>query len=81
MPLRERESEGGSAVKLGNDNCPASEPLMVAAQPKAANLPPGLLPGTPDEHRRRGDAADALRRTWCAGLAAMSVTSPGLVHQ
>ena len=25
-------------------------------------LPPGLLPDTPEEHQRRGDAADALWR-------------------
>ena len=37
--------------------------IVTARRPKAAvSLPPGLLADTPEEHRRRGDAADALFR-------------------
>ena len=37
--------------------------IVTARRPKAAvKLPPSLLPETPEEHKRRGDAADALLR-------------------
>jgi hypothetical protein len=37
--------------------------IVTTRRPKAAaSLPPGLLADTPEEHRRRGDAADALWR-------------------
>jgi hypothetical protein len=35
-----------------------------------ASLPPGLLPETPEEHRRRADAADALFRDMVRRIAA-----------
>jgi hypothetical protein len=37
--------------------------VVTARRPTAfASLPPGLLPDTPGEHWRRGDATDALFR-------------------
>jgi hypothetical protein len=37
--------------------------IVTARRPRATvSLPPGLLPETPEEHQRRGDAADALWR-------------------
>jgi hypothetical protein len=42
---------------------PDRKPAIVTIRLKPAKiLPPGLLPDTPEEHRRRGDAADALWR-------------------
>jgi hypothetical protein len=39
------------------------KPAIVTIRRKSEKiLPPGLLPDTPEEHQRRGDAADALRR-------------------
>jgi hypothetical protein len=41
----------------------AAKSAIVTVRQKAARiLPPGLLPETPEEHQRRGDAADALFR-------------------
>lgn len=40
-------------------NLPA---IVTAHRPKGGASIPGLLPETPEEHRRRGDAADALWR-------------------
>ena len=35
--------------------------IVTARRPRAAKiLPPGLLPDTPEEHKRRGDLADAM---------------------
>jgi hypothetical protein len=39
------------------------KPAIVTIRPAPAKLlPPGLLAETPEEHQRRGDAADAMRR-------------------
>ena len=41
----------------------AAKPAIVTIRRKTAKLlPSGLLPETPEEHRRRGDAADAMFR-------------------
>ena len=40
-------------------NLPA---IVTARRPKGGASIPGLLPDTPEAHRRRGDAADALWR-------------------
>jgi hypothetical protein len=41
----------------------AAKSAIVTVRRKAARIiPPDLLPETPEEHRRRGDAADALFR-------------------
>jgi hypothetical protein len=40
-----------------------SNPAIVTIRRTPARiLPPGLLPHTPEEHQRRGDAADAMWR-------------------
>jgi hypothetical protein len=45
------------------ENADRQSAIVTARRPKAVvNLPPGLLPDTPEEHKRRGDAADALFR-------------------
>ena len=51
-----------------------SRPTPIASRPSspfrlkpAKILPPGLLPEAPEEHERRGDAADALFRAVTAG--------------
>ena len=36
--------------------------ILTIRKQSARILPPGLLPETPEEHRQRGDAADALFR-------------------
>ena len=36
--------------------------IVTIRRQSARILPPGLLPETPEEHRRRGDAADAIWR-------------------
>jgi hypothetical protein len=36
--------------------------IVTIKRQTARILPPGLLPDTPEEHRRRGDAADAIWR-------------------
>jgi hypothetical protein len=39
------------------------KPAIVTIRRKPERvLPPGLLPETPEEHKRRGDGADALFR-------------------
>ena len=41
----------------------AAKAAIVTIRRQAARIfPPGLLPETPEEHRRRGDAADAIWR-------------------
>jgi hypothetical protein len=50
---RDRPVTGGGKPKLS---------IVTARRPRAVNLPPGLLAETLEEHRRRGDAADALWR-------------------
>jgi hypothetical protein len=48
------------------DPTPASDdhkPAIVTVRRTTAKiLPPGLLPETPEEHRRHGDAAEAMFR-------------------
>ena len=40
-----------------------AKPAIVTIRSQSAKiLPPGLLPETPEEHQRRGDAADAMFR-------------------
>jgi hypothetical protein len=42
---------------------PIEAPLITTARgPRAVSTPPGLLAETPEEHQRRGDAADKLFR-------------------
>ena len=65
IELAPGELERKPAVTSGRTSAgPASKSFIVTARrPKAAaSLPPGLLADTPEEHRRRGDAADALWR-------------------
>jgi hypothetical protein len=51
---------GASAVVAANDD---RKPAIVTIRRTPAKiLPPGLLPETPEEANRRGDAADALWR-------------------
>jgi hypothetical protein len=41
----------------------AAKAAIITIRRQAARIvPPGLLPETPEEHRQRGDAADALWR-------------------
>jgi hypothetical protein len=41
----------------------AAKSAIITVRRKAARIiPPDLLPETPEEHRRRGDAADAMWR-------------------
>jgi hypothetical protein len=37
-------------------------PILTVRRKGARIIPPDLLPETPDEHQRRGDAADAMFR-------------------
>ncbi len=47
------------AAPVSRDHAP--KPVVTARRPNAAaSLPPGLLPDTPEEHRRRVQAAAAL---------------------
>jgi hypothetical protein len=52
---------GASAV-LPAANDDSRSAIVSARRPRAVNLLPGLLAETPEEHRQRGDAADALWR-------------------
>ena len=38
----------------------AKAAILIIRRQGGRIIPPGLLPATPEEHRRRGDAADAL---------------------
>jgi hypothetical protein len=78
-PIEEKKFEPAAAIvrkaKPCNDNRPEAEterlPTIVTARRKAAKiLPPGLLPDTPEEHRRRAEAADALFRNLMRRVAA-----------
>ena len=40
----------------------AKAAILTIRRQGARIIPPGLLPETPEEHRRRGDAADAIWR-------------------
>ena len=51
-PTASRTSSGGAAKSV----------IISVRRKMARIIPPGLLPETPKEHRRRGDAADALFR-------------------
>ena len=51
-PTTSRTSSGGAAKSV----------IITVRRKMARIIPPGLLPETPKEHRRRGDAADALFR-------------------
>jgi hypothetical protein len=51
-PTTSRTSSGGAAKSA----------IITVRRQAARIIPPGLLPETPDEHRRRGDAADAIWR-------------------
>jgi hypothetical protein len=44
--------------------------IVTARRPRAVNLLSGLLAETPEEHRQRGDAADALWRELVRRIAA-----------
>jgi hypothetical protein len=50
----------GNPTPASDDRKPAV--LTIRRTPATKILPPGLLPDTPEELRRRGDAADALWR-------------------
>ena len=48
---------------LSRDDTPPASAIVTAQRPRAfASIPAGLLPDTPEEHQRRGEAADALWR-------------------
>ena len=52
---------GASAATAANDD--PRPAIVTARRPRATvSLPDGLLPDTPEEYRRRADAADALWR-------------------
>jgi hypothetical protein len=56
---------GSIAAELstGNERAGASAAAILTIKRQATRIiPPGLLPETPEEHRQRGDAADALSR-------------------
>ena len=56
QPSTPREAERGAPQR-------AAEAAIVTIRWQGARIiPPDLLPDTPEEHRRRGDAADALWR-------------------
>ena len=40
----------------------AKAAILIIRRQGGRIIPPGLLPATPEEHRRRGDAADAMWR-------------------
>ena len=60
-----------------------SEPAIVTIRRAPAKLlSPGLLPETPEEHKRRGDAADAMFREIVRRSTRGSVMpSVGLAHR
>jgi hypothetical protein len=58
---RRTKRAGASAAPAANDD--PRPAIVTARRPRATvTLPDGLLADTPEEHRRRGDAADALWR-------------------
>ena len=59
-PLVSTSIKRAGALPAANDD--RSSAVVIARRPRVVNLPPGLLPETPDEHQRRGDAADAIGR-------------------
>jgi hypothetical protein len=78
-PTAEKQLKPDAAIvrkaKPYNDNCPEAEterpPTIVTARRQAPKiLPPGLLPETPEEHRRRAEAASALFRNLMRRVAA-----------
>jgi hypothetical protein len=48
----------------------AKAAILTIRRQAARIIPPGLLPETPEEHKRRGDAADALWRELVRRVAA-----------
>jgi len=57
--LRERQHEQQQMAKLVPGDEPKRSPIVTARKPAKA-IPDGWLPDTPEEHQRRGDAADAM---------------------
>ncbi|HET7879309.1 MAG TPA: hypothetical protein VFL55_00385 [Acetobacteraceae bacterium] len=56
----QRRREQQQMAKLMQDE-PKPSAIVTARKPGRA-IPDGWLPDTPEEHKRRGDAADALWR-------------------
>ena len=54
-----RQREQQQMAKLMQDDELKRSAIVTARKPAKA-IPDGLLPDTPEEHKRRGDAADAM---------------------
>jgi len=55
----QRQREQQQMAKLLQDDWPKRSAIVTVRKPSRA-IPDGWLPDTPEEHKRRGDAADAL---------------------
>ena len=55
----QRQREQQQMAKLMQDDELKRSAIVTARKPAKA-IPDGLLPDTPEEHKRRGDAADAM---------------------
>ena len=65
QPSTPREAE-----RVAHPANPDRKPAIVTIRRTAAKiLPPGLLPETPEEHRRHGDAAEAMFREMKRAIA------------
>ena len=68
------------AKLMADDQQPRKSAIVTARKPVKA-IPDGWLPDTPEEHKRRGDAADALfqdmKRAVAAALKSERSEKPG----
>jgi hypothetical protein len=55
-------SEAGRESHTTSSAANRESAIVTVRSRKAASIPPGLLPDTPEEHKRRGEAAAAMWR-------------------
>jgi hypothetical protein len=62
LPPGDLERKPAIATSRASSGVPAKSAIVTVRRRAERDLPPGLLADTPEEHKRRGDAADAIFR-------------------